>query len=296
MYRDHRVVAFIPFGRKRTASILLNYLRLHRRVVDEVMFWMNTDDDQVGDVEWAHKMAAADPGFVKLYNFPGEASDRIRPKQMNTGRFYRYTQAPDTIYIRFDDDIAYLDDRYFTNLLDFRLAHPEYLLVFGNIWNNAITSWLHQQIGNVGLDHGIVERAYCMDPVGWQSPVFAEHLHRVLLGHIAMETTSSLFFDHHDLLDARRFSISNFAFFGSDCAKWGGQTGERDEEIFLTEGYPRSHGRLNTICGSALVSHYSFFPQRPHLDKTDILDQYREISERRLSSAYYELLGAAETA
>jgi len=293
MYAGKRVVVCIPYGRKRTVSILLNYLRRDRDIVDEVQFWMNTDPDQVEDREWGYQQQEIFEGWVRCIERPAGVVP-LHPKQLNTGFFYANTTDHDTLYFRFDDDIVYVNPGYFRNMVDFRLEHTGYLLVFGNIWNNAILSYVHQQAGRIGTNDGIVESPYCMDPVGWQSPRFANAIHNQLITMIADGTVDSLLFDHYEL-DGKRFSISNFVWSGEDCDSWGGVTGERDEEIFLTEIWPKRCGRRNVICGGGLVSHYSFFDQRPALDQTNILERYRELSQDALSSSYYALLGAAST-
>lgn len=130
-----------------------------------------------------------------------------------------------------------------------------------------------------------------MDPVGWQSGPFAEYLHDVMLDHIAKGTTSRLFFEPY-VCEKTRFSISNFCFFGMRMTEIMPQID--DEEIWLAERIPEMTGIPNVICGDALVSHYSFFSQRPHLDTTDILHRYQKEGERLLSERYYELLGQAQ--
>lgn len=304
MLGDYRIVAFIPSGRQRVESILIDNLRRFPEI-DEVQIWMNTDAGQVPDIDWLRQLPYQ-WDKVKLYEVEG---DRLcscwtqpgayhslgineghlhTPKQLNTGKFYVNTTDADTIYFRFDDDIVFIDDGYFANMVRFRIEHPEYFLVMGNIWNNATTSYLHQQAGRIDRGIGSLESGYCMDMLGWQSGSFAEHIHNLLLRHIKQGTTSELHFDHHDL-DGKRFSISNFCFFGKDFADFGGILPMLDEEIWLTE----VAGRPNVICGSGLVSHYSFFAQRDHLDRTDILERYRTIARQRLSESYYNLLAAS---
>lgn len=295
MYRDYRIVAFTPSGRKRTQSILLDNLSRFTDIVDEYQVWLNTDDSQVEDTKWLRGLPDT-YDWVKLVERP-KGVQRLSPKQMNTGYFYVNTTDENTIYIRFDDDIVYIDDNFFTNLLDFRIDNPDYFLVMANIWNNAVVSYIQQALGNISEESYKVEDPYCMDPVGWRNPHFAELIHRQLIDNIKSATTSTLLFDRADLTDAGRFSISCFCFFGKDFAKFKGIVGQRregiirhDEEVWLTEIYPTLEDRLNTICGSALVAHYSFFAQRPHLDTTDILQTYKEIGKSKLSESYYDLL------
>lgn len=327
MLSGKRIVVCVPYGRRRTVSILMNYLRRDQGIVDEVQLWMNTDaSGQEEDVAWAHDQAAIYGGWLVLKELPTSIPlmpsvparpstpiARVAPKQLNTAVFYEYAQEPRTLYFRFDDDIVYVHPRYFAEMVAFREAHPEHLLVFGNIWNNAVISYLHQRAGRIGREHGVVESPFCMDPVGWRSPIFADYIHRELIGAIRDGTVDRFLFDEPYKLENTRFSISNFVWRGEDCREWGGATGvtrepgawpeslpgraprqpERDEEIFLTEVYPRLSGLGNVVCGRGLVSHYSFFDQRPALDQTDILEQYRQLSQDALSGAYYDLLGAS---
>lgn len=285
MIDNWRIVPFIPAGRKRVMSILLNNLRRFPEI-DEVQIWVNTDE-QPEDDAWLETLPDV---WDKCVLFRVPDGQQFRPKQLNTGKFYVYTQDEDTLYFRFDDDVVWIDDNYFVNMSRARLEHENAPIIGGNIWNNAVCSYLHQQAGHIDKDHGVVESPWCMDPVGWQSGPFAEYIHRVLLGHITAGTTEELYLGNYTL-ENTRFSISNFCFGGLEMREMLPQI--RDEEIWLTEQWPERTGKHNLVCGNALVSHYSFFPQRPHLDTTDILEQYRIASERLLSASYYDLLGAA---
>lgn len=289
MLDGYRIVPFIPAGRKRQMSVLIDSLRRFPEI-DEVQLWLNTDPDQVEDTEWIRELPNQ-WSKCRLYERPGAREQG--PKQLNTRQFYVNTVNADTIYFRFDDDICYIDDNYFRNMVKFRVENPDYFLVMGNIWNNAVISWIQQhQVGSIDTQYGIVEQPYCMDMVGWQSEVFAKYIHEIMIKHISNHTESDVFFDRYDLNDAHRFSISNFCFFGRDMAKLNGIIPLPDEEIWLTEVYPKEAGVLNTICGTALVVHYSFFAQRAALDENNILERYREIAKQKLSEAYYTLLGA----
>ena len=286
-----RIEVCIPYGRARTVSILLNYLRRDRNIVDRVNLWLNTDPDQSADVAWATEQERIFHGWVRIVQNP--TTVRLRPKQLNTGFFYARATQPNTLYFRFDDDIVYVHPRYFAEQVAFREAHPEALLVMGSIVNNAVCSWVFQQRGILGREHGTVASPYCMDPVGWADAGFGIALHgRFLDDAFAGRVDRWLYAEPHVLADATRFSISNFLWTGEQAASWGGPTPNRDEEIFLTEEWPRQQRRWNVINGMALVAHYSFFTQRA-LDGTDVLDRYRRLSERELSHSYYRLLGEA---
>jgi hypothetical protein len=284
-YRGYKVEVFIPSGRKRTMSILMDNLSRFQNIVDRVQIWLNTGDGQEEDQKWLESLPDIYGDWVKLYRLTDEQY-KIRPIQLRSGLFYTNTTQEDTIYIRMDDDIVYVDDLFFQNLLDFRIDNPDYFLVMGAIVNNAILSYIYQEeLELIPKKFGPIE-PYCMDPVAWRSGPFATALHETLISHIKSNTVDELFFDRAELKNASRFSISCFCFFGKEFAKFNGIIGQRrpgkvyrDEEIALTEIIPTLDDKLNVICGSAIVAHYSFFAQRPFLDKTDILEQYRAIAK-----------------
>src|SRR5690606_32691673 len=55
----HPVIAWTPFGRERTVSILVEYMRRdhERGIVDEYWLYLNTDPDQVSDLRYAYQLA-----------------------------------------------------------------------------------------------------------------------------------------------------------------------------------------------------------------------------------------------
>lgn len=283
MYRGFNVIPFIPAGRERTLRHLTtSLLRFQNRPVDQVYLWRNTKEQS--DLNYIDGLKN---DFFKVFPFPDDREFKM-PKQLNTGMFYRYTQDPKTIYLRFDDDIVYIDDQYFKNILDFRIDHPEYFVVFGNIWNNAITSYIHQRLGHISPEKGVVESEFCMDEVGWRKPEFAVHIHRILLDKIAQGKTSDLFFDRWELHNAKRFSVSNFAFFGGTIPEIDGE-----EESWITEYYTKANNKLNVICGSALCAHFTFMFQRQHiLLTTNYLQDYLKIAQDKLSANYYSFVEA----
>jgi hypothetical protein len=296
-YRGYKVVCFTPSGRKRVQSILLDNLSRFTDIIDSYQIWMNTGDNQEEDKKWLESLPDTYGDWIELHYLELNQY-KIKPIQMRTGLFYAHnTVDEDTIYIRFDDDIVFIADDFFVNILDFRIDYPDYFLVMANIINNSVTSYIQQMVLKTIPDtYGPLEN-FCMDPVSWGSGPFAAMIHNTLIKSIELNDVDKFYFDHADLNDATRFSISCFCFFGKDFDEFGGIIGQRragvirfDEEIYLTEVYPVLNDKLNTICGNAVVAHYSFMRQRPYLDKTDILDTYRAIGKGRLSDSYYDLL------
>lgn len=292
MYREHKVVVFIPAGRERTLKVLSKHLMRFTGLIDEVWLLRNTEDEN--DLKYLD-ILAKNPLF-KVIPFPkgckwhGPSTDG-RAIQLNTGKWYRYMTEPETIYIRLDDDIVYIDDKFFENLLDFRIDNPEYFLVFANIINNSVSNYYLQQDGKIGDEFGTLE-CYCMDMSSWGNPFFAEMIHKLLLQKIEEGKVGDLYMDNHELEVGYRFSISGFCFFGKDFKKFEGLLDEEDEEIWLTGSYPKRNNLKNIICGDALISHLTFSPFQKNyiLEDTDIAQRYEQLSQDLLSKDYYKLL------
>ena len=282
MIDGRRVVAWIPYGRERTVSILIEYLRrdVERGIVDEVWLCLNTDPGQVPDLRYAYELAKRFP-FVRIKDRP-TGMPRLHPKQRNTGYFYRYMTDRDTVFVRFDDDIIYVHDDAVARLVRHKVQTPESVCSFALIWNNSIVSWFLQQAGIIPRDFGTVGGPYCMDGVGWASGDFAVKIHRLLLEHIDAGTTEQVFlYQDFPLKVGMQFSVSCFASLGSRYADLSmpGVLEPDEEESWHTVHEPRRIDQPNMIVGNALVSHYTFFPQQREVFETDILDRYRHIAK-----------------
>lgn len=277
MIAGRKVVVFTPWGRELTASILFKYLKrdYEAGVVDEWHLWMNTDLDQESDRKYGY-LLAEENDWVTTYERPNE--EVLHPKQMNTGSFYTYTQEPETIYVRMDDDIVWIEENAISRLVQQRIDNPFPFVVFPIIWNNAVCSHYLQTTEQMPSWWGRVSN-HCMDAIGWADPNFAENIHRHLLDVIDKGQVDYLFLHHSIQLPVgQQFSVSCFAQYGSEYEKVEGNLGG-EEESWHTINQPYQLGRPNMIVPNSLISHFSFYHQRTHLLNTDILDQYRKLAD-----------------
>lgn len=236
---------------------------------DELQIWENTlnVDDQI----FISKIATFDPRIrvVKPPQYSPNGAATI-------GQFFRYCTSPDVVYIRFDDDICFLEQGLVKRLADFRWKNKEPFLITPVVINSAIFSYLLKICGKLNTNQNL--RADCLDPVGWKSPIFAEKLHRVFLDALANGKHKN-FHLHNQPIAVNRFSINCISWLGSEFATFNGEVPYGvDEEEFLSVTKPSREGRYNMIMGNALVSHFAFFTQREHLDQTDILEKYKNIT------------------
>src|SRR5262245_15255943 len=128
MFNGYKVVSVTPFGRRRYVSLLDHYLRRARGIIDEHHFWVNTKND--ADVEWLRSCVATAPDFYRTIEIDQPYED-FWTLRIHTF-FHQYPNAPDTIFIRFDDDIVWIESQAIERLLAFRVANPRYFLVFAN--------------------------------------------------------------------------------------------------------------------------------------------------------------------
>ena len=265
MFEGYRIVAVTPAGRRRYMELLVPQI-LASDIVDRYDIWVNTVDP--ADVAFFEGLAAK-YDRVRLVPQP----DRKPPGVEAIGGFHRHAIDSDTIYIRFDDDVVWVEPGFFETLLRFRVDHPDYFLVMPLIVNNAVCSNLLQTLGKIKPWRHI--HTNCFDRIGWAQPEFAVALHRFLLGLIGRGETARLHSGAHEIA-LNRFSINCISFFGRDLASFGGEVAVEEEED-MAAAIPVRLGRTNCFCTDTVVAHFAFFTQRAWIDRAGILEEYARI-------------------
>lgn len=265
MFEGYKVVCVTPAGRRRYLERLVPQV-LSSLLVDEYQLWRNTVD--VLDVEFLESLQQRDSRIrvIAPTEVPPGSNAAIR-------QFYPRCVDPDSVYIRFDDDIVYIEPDFFAKFLTFRTANPHYFVVFANIINNAVCTYVQMLRGTIWP--GARLHPWCMDLHGWANPRFAEQLHRAFLESVVQGCIERWYFGPL-IIALARFSTNCVSWLGRDFAEFGGRV-VGDEEEFLSITKPLELMRPNCIYGDAVVSHFAFHPQRAHLDSTDLLDEYTAV-------------------
>ena len=269
MFDGYRVVCVTPAGRRRYMKLLAP-LVLSSGLVDRYDIWVNTGD--VGDLAFLEALAGLDDR-VRLVPLP----DGTEPGMGAICEFFRVAQDEDTLYIRLDDDVVWLEPGFFETLLRFRLAHPRYFLVMPLIINNALCSSLLQSCGKIKSSRFV--GTACMDPIGWRDAGFAVQLHRMFLDLIRRGETHRLHCGPREIA-LNRFSINALCWFGRDMAAIGGEIRPAEEED-LSNIIPTRLGRANCFCTDTIAAHFAFYVQRRALDGSDVLEQYAALLAER---------------
>ncbi|MEX2171185.1 MAG: hypothetical protein WD851_17830 [Pirellulales bacterium] len=281
-----RVISVTPAGRRRYMEVLVPHLLRQRHVLQEHHWWLNTDVAE--DIAFVRQTCLDHPDFFRVNVKP---FDSARTHGDNIWKFFKDFAEPETVYVRFDDDIVWMADDAVERLVRFRQEHRSPPLVLGNIVNNAVCSTAHQKAGLISAQQGVV-RSDCLDENGWKNPLFSRLAHESFLNDLEQGRAEQWTQVEVPIGHAQRFSINVICWLGEMMASLAELANDDlDEEPFLTERLPLQLGQSNRICNEALFAHFAFWPQRPYMDWTsgDLLERYRALAMRQPARA--ELLG-----
>lgn len=288
MMNGYRVVCVTPAGRRRYLRLLLPYV-LSCAKVDRYDLWVNTPDP--ADVAFLEAVAEVDER-IHLVKLPPD----VPPGPGAIREIWPSLTESDTVYIRFDDDIVWVDPSFFDTLLSFRLANPQFFTVAPLIINNAMSTYLLQTFRRITISRPVGPDRF--DRIGWVDPTLAQSLHGFFQELINTNETARLCVGQVPV-SGNCFSINCISWFGADVAAVGGRIpiGE-DEEAAASCTFALRAGRLNCFETAAIASHFAFYTQRETMDRSPILEGYLQIAARRselqpwrdrVESAYREI-------
>jgi len=273
MMKDSKIVCFTPAGRRRYMRLLLPYI-LSSDLVDRYDIWVNTTEEK----------------DIRFFNYIAEHFKKVRLIQQPEGiikgntsiaSFFKNNTEEDTLYIRFDDDIVWMQPNFFEEFIPKIQALPNAFIVSPLVINNAICSHLLQQYKKLALTPSLYFSATAFDILGWKSGKFASLLHEWFIKKVQSGTYKDIIIETKNFqLALNRFSINCIAFRGETFKMFEGKV-LGDEEEYLTVTKPTELGLVNYIIGDCLISHFAFYSQRDVLDKTKLLSMYETLLKNR---------------
>lgn len=265
MYKNYKIVCNTAAGRRRYMQYLIP-LVVSSDLVDRYDIWVNTNDNV--DIEFFTLLAEKFPKINLVWQ-PEGIVDGIN----SINSFYKYCTEEDTIYIKLDDDIVWMEDDFFQKIVDFRINNPQYFVVSPLVINNAICTYILQLANKIKLSTYM--NAASNHRIMWKKGTFAVQLHNWFINeYLKTGRVNELYCGEHTIA-MNRFSINSIVWFGSDMKKFDGIVPGDDEE-FLSCIKPAQLNMPNAIDGNTIISHFAFFTQRIILDKCKILEQYGE--------------------
>ena len=265
-----KLIVITPAGREKYLRLLSHYI-LKSPEVAEWQLWDNCRNET--DRAYLHALAASDP--------------RCKLKQLSgadggwgiIGNFFRFCDDPDALYLRFDDDVVFIEDCFFARFVERALAERGKAIWFAPIVvNNAICNFLLKHFSRVAISGPITCQAMC--PFSWAYPNFPEALHPVFINAARQGRLDDFRVPDREM-KLSRFSINALGFFGAEKVALGDlflPPGYLAEEEWLSAILPTKLDRAGKIFGDLLVAHFSFYTQEHRLLQTDILDGYYRLA------------------
>jgi len=126
------------YGRRQFVDILDCYLQRNLAInggyLDEMLFIVHTSVMQ--DIDFLRNLVAKVPQYkyVEIESYDEDAG---------YGPLYEGLRENNTIYIKLDDDLVWIDDDAVPRAVHTLIDHPEAHAIAGNIINSAHASWIH---------------------------------------------------------------------------------------------------------------------------------------------------------
>jgi hypothetical protein len=186
----------------------------------------------------------------------------------------------DSIFLKCDDDIVYLDVNKLGDFVEFRRNNPKYFVVSANVVNNGVCAYFQQAAGSIPASVGDFERP----PGGfggslWLSADKATQLH----DHFLATADKRLPLTEKVVDWNERQSINFIAWLGRDLVHMALPKG--DDEKSLTVDLPELLGRPTAIYSDFVVSHLSFGPQEQGLPVERLIAAYDALMRDALGTA-----------
>jgi hypothetical protein len=265
-----KLIVVTPAGREKYLRLLSHYI-LKSPEVAEWHLWDNCRNET--DRAYLHALAASDPR-CKLKQLPNaDGGWGI------IGAFFQFCDDPDALYLRFDDDVVFIEEGFFSKFIERAEAERGKAIWFTPIVvNNAICNFLLKHFSRVEITGPITCQAMC--PFSWAYPNFPEALHPVLIEAVRQGRLGDFRVPDREVR-LSRFSINALGFFGAEKVALGDlflPPGYLAEEEWLSAILPAKLDRAGKIFGDLLVAHFSYYTQEHRLLQTDILDAYYRLA------------------
>jgi len=262
MLNDKKIIVVIPAGRKKTLEILLRYINKEIEIIDEIRFWLNTQNKD--DIDYIENYVKNNDKCTIDYS---AVNDTNLGNSRCISLFFKNCIDEDAVYIRFDDDIVFMENDYIRELVKFRINNQNYFLVLGNIINNSVCDYTHKKNNALKTKLNFNEDATCQ--FGWGSSELAVEKHESFFQNYKDNNLKLYVMENKPW--SNRFSINIICWLGLEFKKFNGNVMYGDEEIWLT------NNRQNVIFGEKVACHYSFWIQKELIDSTNILENYKSL-------------------
>ena len=294
-YKIGNIIAFVFYGRRSSASILFRYLdknlKINGGLLDKIVIVARTGDEQ--DLDYL-KMFLRNNKYAKCCyerrNFDPNDGYKI---------VYSILNSTDLVF-KIDDDVVFISNGTFEKMAEEYLT-KNYHILSANVVNHPQLSYVHARLRAIlpfyevqpfqweksdtpneeiddtvamGADYGPVSK-------WWRDPQLGAIAHESFLFHVKNENLDIYDFriwDFHSV-EYHRWSLNFVVVWGRNLNRIHKYKPKvESDEIVLTHLIPKMKKKHSIALGSAVVCHFSYFPQFEYLSKTNILEKYNNLS------------------
>ena len=285
MFKNHKVIAVTPAGRARYLAALCAHVRA-QPLIDEHHILMNPVDAKGKESESDKQYIESfknDPyhTVINTADIPVGVAEPEQRRRWRIPRMFRTCVDPEAIYIFLSDDIVWMAPDAIETLLTYRCAHPENFLVFPNVVNTAMCSYLQQQANLIDSSHGIAYRS-SRCALSTKSEEFAAHVHDSFITALKKDINAwkldSCVLDNTNCREIMPLQV--FCFFGKEFAYFDGIIPSDCLQTWLCSSYCHQWDMWNSFCGEARFVHFAHRAQEEKLqsDRLDILQEYERLA------------------
>jgi len=261
----YKIVCVTPAGRRRYMQYLVPQI-LSSKIVDRYDIWVNTKDPK--DLSFLKKLKKINEKVRLIEQPDGKV---VGNRSINA--FFKQAMDEDTIYIRLDDDIIWIEPEFFDKIVKFRIDNPQYFLISPLVINNALCTFILQTEKKFRYPEYI--KATCFDQIGWKDGEFAHQLHLWFISKVKNGSYTELYCGPKQI-GLNRFSINSICWYGKTFKEFDGIVLD-DEEEYVSVVKPTELGKVSCFYCDAIIAHFAFYTQRDHLDRTNVLEDYSRI-------------------
>lgn len=284
----YKVVVVTPAGREEYLSFFKKFIyrKMEEGLIDNWQLWQNTVKQS--DIDNLAAMEAENPKVKRYFISDIVPTYNNCDPQRSCEFFNAYCQDDDTIYIRFDDDIVWVEEGAIEKMLIARIEHQDAYLIYPNVINSTTVSRWHQDAGAIGKEAGDLALTGSLFPdpadknhiylndFAYTDSGFIDLIHDTFKSRYEEGTLNAYYLPSRYLTNYDRFSICSVCFFGKDHL----HVDSLEEQSLAWEG-PEKAGRPVYFAGDALLVHFSYHTQVDHLraDRPDLLEFYKGITK-----------------
>lgn len=266
-----RTILIITAGRQRYMEKLIPLIIEQKNEFNELQIWENSR--HYSDKMYLHTLASK-YDWIKLCLKPNNRKlTNIGLSSFNL--FYDYILEPNCIYIKFDDDIVYIEKELIKKVKFFRLNNPEPPIIYVNTINNGICAHLQQNNGNNLLDD-FPELELKANNKLWYSPTLAYNIQSKFRKDLNNGEEHKWYVKSKPITG--RFSINCISWTSDSIPNMKDCETYEDEE-WLTVDLPKILNKDNIIFGETVCQHFAYFPQRNILNEFCLDSKLHELTK-----------------